>query len=67
MSCESLFAVSSANFPKFDRLVSRARNNTITFRSKIDIGYVMVMAEESLKAEIVIVQIPELDRQIGRA
>lgn len=67
MSCESLFAVSSANFPKFDRLVSRARNNTITFRSKIDIGYVMVMAEESLKAEIVIVQIPELNRQIGRA
>jgi hypothetical protein len=67
MSIESFLAIPCADLPKSDGLVSRAGEDHIPFRIEIDVGDVVVMAIESLEAEVVVIDIPKFDREVRRA
>lgn len=57
-------AVASIDFPQFDSLVSRAREDHVALGIEEDVADVMIMTEESLEAEVVVIEIPELDGEI---
>jgi hypothetical protein len=58
MPRKGLPAVSSTGLPKSNSLVSRAREDQVSFWGEADIGDVVIVAVEGADAEIVIGGIP---------
>lgn len=67
MPVECFFKVSSTNFPESDRLIPRAGEHKISLGIEVNIGYIVVVAAEGLEAEVVVVDIPDFNGEIGGA
>jgi hypothetical protein len=67
MSGEGLLAVSSIDFPKSDGFIPRAGEDKVTLWVEVYIRNVVIVPIECFKAEVVIIDVPELDGEIGGA
>ena len=64
MICTSI--ESCAYLPKFDCFISRAWNQIITIKYKVDETDIMVVAIESFTTNVVIIKVPKFYTQIAR-
>jgi hypothetical protein len=67
VTAEGLLAVTSIDLPESDGLVSGAGEDHISLGVEIDIGDVVVMAVKGLEAQVIVIDIPQLDGQVGGA
>lgn len=65
MTCEGALAVASGDLPESNRLIPGRRKDKVAFRVEADVGDVVVVSVEGLKAEVVVVDVPEFDGEIG--
>ena len=65
VACESPFTVACGDFPEPDRFVSGCGQDQVTLGIEADVGDVVVVSVEGLEAEVVVVDVPEFDGEIG--
>ena len=66
MAFVDAFAVTCADFPKPDGLVPRAGDDEVAIVQEVRIGHVVLVGVEGFHAHVVVIQVPELDREVGR-
>ncbi len=66
MSHPRSLTIASIDFPQLYRLIPWTRQHHISFRIKHYIAHIMIMTEQSLKTQIVIVNVPQFYSQVRR-
>lgn len=58
------FAVACADFPEFDGFIAGGGEKEVSFGGEGEVGDVVVVSEEGFGAEVVVVEVPQLDGEV---
>jgi hypothetical protein len=60
-------AIACADFPELDGLVAGAGIDHVAFGVELHVGHIVVVSEEGLEAEVVVIEVPQLDGEVRGA